>query len=62
MARTDERTKSAAICETCGESVAVWVWPDGEIQPVGTSDPCACIDPQFSILGSDPHSDPSRHA
>ena len=54
MAGADERTKSAAICETCGETVVVWVWPDGETKPVGTDDPCACVDPQFSILGTDP--------
>ena len=54
MAGTDERTKSAAVCETCGEAVTVWIWPDGEIQPVGVPDPCSCDEPVFQILGTDP--------
>ncbi|WP_255192610.1 hypothetical protein [Natronobeatus ordinarius] len=57
MAGADERDKSAAICETCGETVVVWVWPEGEIQPVGVPDPSCCDDPEFQVLGTDPADD-----
>ncbi|SEV87397.1 hypothetical protein [Natrinema salifodinae] len=56
MAESEERAKSAAVCENCDEIVTVWIWPDGDIQPIGDSNPCSCVDPEFRILNADPRS------
>lgn len=57
MSSEQDRTKSAAVCEKCGEPITVWVWPDGRVQPVGDPGACGCEESELTIVGNDPLAD-----
>ncbi|AGB39079.1 hypothetical protein [Natronococcus occultus] len=45
----DDVDRAAAICESCGDAVAVRVEGDGELRPIGSEkgECCACTEPEL---------------
>ncbi|WP_207589100.1 hypothetical protein [Halomontanus rarus] len=44
------KTKGAARCDECGSVFAVWMAPDGDIEPIGSRAGCPCGKSAFRVL------------
>ncbi|AFZ71439.1 hypothetical protein [Natronobacterium gregoryi] len=48
----EQPQRAAAICTECGNALAVQVWSDGSIRPIGTGVECSCGCETFEVLES----------
>ncbi|ELY55078.1 hypothetical protein [Natronococcus jeotgali] len=50
--RNEEVERAAAICEGCGDAIAVRVEADGQLRPIGsgTGECCACDEPDLRVM------------
>ncbi|WP_187432864.1 hypothetical protein [Natronococcus pandeyae] len=47
---SETRQKAAACCTDCGQALAVWVSPSGEMNPIGSAAGCPCGGTSFRML------------
>ncbi|WP_049924628.1 hypothetical protein [Halopiger djelfimassiliensis] len=44
------RERAAAVCTACENVLAVTVWEDGSVHPIGTGATCSCGNETFDVL------------